>query len=112
MHSYLYIDFNNDKEFTAELDANNYYVPTATSELVSYNRYSPNNEATWYNGDGSTATDGHINMSGAALPSFTIPENIEPGDYRARFKLDWNSTDPCGNMKTSSSGKAEIVADN
>ena len=112
MHSYLYIDFNNDKEFTAELDANNYYVPTATSELVSYNRYSPNDEATWYNGDGSTATNGYINMSGATLPSFTIPENIEPGDYRARFKLDWNSTDPCGNMKTSSSGKAEIVADN
>ena len=31
------------------------------------------------------------------VPTFTIPENTEPGLYRMRYKVDWKSMDPAGN---------------
>ena len=37
------------------------------------------------------------------MPSFTIPSDLEAGQYRLRFKIDWNSLDPCGNPASSNS---------
>lgn len=33
----------------------------------------------------------------SATHTFTIPENLQPGIYRLRGKVDWESTDPAGN---------------
>ena len=68
MYGYLYIDYNNDGDFTDD------------GELVS--QLPGNNWAS-----GSTADK--------TIPAFTV-SNTE-GTYRARFKVEWKNTDPGGN---------------
>ena len=74
--AYVYIDYDCDKTF----DTTSNTAGTGTGELL-------------------------VSLSGAASGSFlsslssstiTLPANLAPGDYRLRFKSDYNSTDPCG----------------
>lgn len=66
MHSFFYLDTNNNGKFEIEAD-----------ELVSYRNTNANDF-------GATHT-------------FTIPADLQPGIYRLRGKVDWESTDPAGN---------------
>ena len=68
MMGYVYIDYNNDGDFTDE------------GELVSY----------WNEGDKSDQLQNHNRQT----PAFTLTST--PGSYRMRFKVDWNNTDPLG----------------
>jgi|GEM_PF-2257313 hypothetical protein len=97
MHSYLWIDYNNDGTFTAELDEND--MPTATSELVGFGNYNSNpddSSKSWHSSNGDVWPDGGSNGVGNANTpfSFTIPANLADGDYRGRFIVDWNAIDP------------------
>lgn len=47
------------------------------------------------------ATTGTGNTVGNAMAAFTIPAATQPGFYRMRYKVDWNSTDPAGNTNSS-----------
>ncbi len=67
MYGYLYIDYNNDGDFTDE------------GELVS--QLAGN---TWASNSTADKT----------IPAFTITST--PGTYRARFKVEWNNTNPGG----------------
>ncbi len=87
MHSYMYIDYNNDYVFTAELD--DFGGVTPASELVSF---------TYYNDVDSYGGYAAANCGVNGLPEFTLPEDLADGDYRVRFKVDWNNIDPCGNL--------------
>ena len=71
MYGYLYIDYNNDGDFTDE------------GELVS--QLAGN---TWASGSTADKT----------IPAFTITST--PGTYRARFKVEWNNTNPGGSYPT------------
>ena len=87
MHGYVYVDLNNDKQFSFNADSDD---QTGT-EVVSYSFYSASNGSTGLNSKGETV-DNSCNVN--PLPSFTAP--AEEGTYRIRFKVDWNSVDAGG----------------
>lgn len=80
--SYLYIDYNQDAAFTTSLDETG--KPVVGSELVSFSSYRGKNSK----GEAAGAT--------TAMPSFTIPDDLPTGVYRARLKIDNNDIDPAG----------------
>lgn len=87
MHGYVYVDLNNDKQFSFNADSDD---QTGT-EVVSYSFYSASNGSTGLNSKGETVSNScNVNP----LPSFTAP--AEEGTYRIRFKVDWNSIDAGG----------------
>lgn len=87
MHGYVYVDLNNDKQFSFNADSDD---QTGT-EVVSYSFYSASNGSTGLNSKGETVSS---NCNVNPLPSFTAP--AEEGTYRIRFKVDWNSVDAGG----------------
>ena len=87
MHGYVYVDLNNDKQFSFNADSDD---QTGT-EIVSYSFYSASNGSTGLNSKGETVSN---NCNVNPLPSFTAP--MEEGTYRIRFKVDWNSVDAGG----------------
>lgn len=87
MHGYVYVDLNNDKQFSFNADSDD---QTGT-EVVSYSFYSASNAKTGLNSKGETV-ENSCNVN--PLPSFTAP--MEEGTYRIRFKVDWNSVDAGG----------------
>lgn len=82
MGAYLYIDYNQDAAFTTPLDETG--KPVVGSEIVSFSSYKGKNS----NGKAAGAT--------SAMPSFTIPDDLPTGVYRARLKIDNNDIDPAG----------------
>lgn len=91
MHGYLWIDYNKDYEFTAELDDQD--LPTANSELVGFTTYNRDDAGTWHDSNGNTFSNGAHNAGNSF--TITIPANLPEGEYRARFIVDWNAIDPC-----------------
>ena len=87
MHGYVYVDLDNDKQFSFNADSDD---QTGT-EVVSYSFYSASNAKTGLNSKGETV-ENSCNVN--PLPSFTAP--AEEGTYRIRFKVDWNSVDAGG----------------
>ena len=79
MHGFLYVDLNNDGEFSVD-----------NPELITSWSTEPNGELVSFKNEGSALTSGT-----RELPDYTAP--TEPGTYRVRFKVDWESTDPGGN---------------
>ena len=98
MSAYVYVDWNNDGKFEYTINDNG--TPAAGSEIVSYNAYQVG--TTWYKSDGTTVSNG--NTIGSGVPAFTIPAGTEPGMYRMRYKVDWNSIDPAGSSTIISDG--------
>ena len=80
--AYLYIDYNQDAAFTTPLDETG--KPVVGSEIVSFSSYKGKNS----NGEAAGAT--------SAMPSFTIPDDLPTGVYRARLKIDKKNIDPAG----------------
>ena len=87
MGAYLYIDYNQDAAFTTPLDETGKSV--VGSEIVSFSSYKGKNS----NGEAAGAT--------TAMPSFTIPDDLPTGVYRARLKIDNNDIDPAGDYNAS-----------
>lgn len=87
MGAYLYIDYNQDAAFTTPLDETG--KPVVGSEIVSFSSYKGKNS----NGEAAGAT--------TAMPSFTIPDDLPTGVYRARLKIDNNNIDPAGDYNAS-----------
>lgn len=83
MHSYCYLDINNDGRF-------------ADDELMSYNGYSPD-DSNYKNSKGEDVNRNPGAGQCGKMPDFTLPAAVTPGRYRMRLKLDWNSLDPAGN---------------
>ena len=86
MHGYLYVDLDNDGQFTADISENG--KPDVSSELLSY---------TYFNGKNSLGQNlSDADSAGVVLPAFTIPEDLPEGNYRARYKIDWDNANPAG----------------
>ena len=98
MSAYVYVDWNKNGKFEYEINDNG--TPADGSEIVSYSAYQV--DGTWYKSDGTTVGNG--NTIGGGVPSFTIPAGTEPGMYRMRYKVDWNSIDPAGSSTVVSDG--------
>ena len=87
MHGYVYLDRFNDGEFNALVEPEG--VIPDDSDVMSYSSYDG------YNSVGAPAS-GNL---GVYPPSFVMP-NLAPGLYRMRYKVDWASIDPGGNLGT------------
>ena len=83
MHSFYYVDYNQDGKFTED-------------EVVSYS----------FKGDGNGAESGK-NSAGQSFanggqslqsPKFTLRKDMTPGVYRMRVKVDYNNLDPMGSQ--------------
>lgn len=92
MHSYAYVDYNSDGSFNTTLNADG----NNAGELVAYSYYNSNTNATTGTDSRGKSYSYGDGVGVDKMPSFTIPENLSPGDYRLRFKIDWNSINPCG----------------
>lgn len=92
MHSFVYIDFDNDGDFSYK---EGQWNQTGT-DLVAYSFYSldsnPKNDTSGYNSVGDELTGDARNTYVA--PSFKAP--AKAGEYRIRFKFDWNCILPGG----------------
>ena len=92
MHSFVYIDFDNDGQFSYK---EGQWDQTGT-DLVAFSFYSldsnPKNDASGYNSVGDELTGDARNTYVA--PSFKAP--AKAGEYRIRFKFDWNCILPGG----------------
>ena len=92
MHSFVYIDFDNDGDFSYK---EGQWDQTGT-DLVAFSFYSldsnPKNDASGYNSVGDELTGDARNTYLA--PSFKAP--AKAGEYRIRFKFDWNCILPGG----------------
>ena len=100
MHSFVYIDFDNDGQFSYK---EGQWDQTGT-DLVAFSFYSldsnPKNDASGYNSVGDELTGDARNTYVA--PSFKAP--AKAGEYRIRFKIDWNCILPGGSSSILSDG--------
>ena len=100
MHSFVYIDFDNDGQFSYKEGK---WDQTGT-DLVAFSFYSldsnPKNDASGYNSVGDELTGDARNTY--AAPSFKAP--AKAGEYRIRFKFDWNCILPGGSSSILSDG--------
>ena len=101
MNGYIYIDRDNDGEFSYKEGQWN----QAGTDLVAYSFYTTfatpkQNDGSGYNSTGANVTgDARSNVN---PPAFTAP--TEPGTYRIRFKVDWNCILPGGSNDILSDG--------
>ena len=95
MHSYVYLDLNNDGKFNNELNSDG--TPAEGSEVVAYSCYNAKDSK------GASAS----NQYSFHAPAFTLPADMASGVYRLRAKLDWNNIDPAGN-----DAAGNLIADN
>ncbi|MBR2475558.1 MAG: CotH kinase family protein, partial [Bacteroidaceae bacterium] len=108
MHAFVYIDYNRDGVFntTSNPYGNN------DGELVSYNFYSSDDSSVGTDSKGNVVSNS-CGVYANNIPSWTLPENLESGEYRMRFKIDWESLDPCGSTdsKNSIQNNGGVVCD-
>ena len=108
MHAFVYIDYNRDGVFntTSNPYGNN------DGELVSYNFYSSDDSSVGTDSKGNVVSNS-CGVYANNIPSWTLPENLESGEYRMRFKIDWKSLDPCGSTdsKNSIQNNGGVVCD-
>ena len=83
MHGYVYIDLNNDKQFSFNADG----ADQTGTEVVSYSYYKDQNSKGEY-----ASSSCNVNP----MPAFTAPTT--PGTYRIRFKVDWDNIDAGGSV--------------
>ena len=93
MNAYVFIDVDNDGQFSF----NDGTTDQSGTDVMSFSFYTGSFTNDSENGVNSAGTS----LTGQArntmfLPPFTAP--AEEGDYRIRFKMDWNSVDPGGQI--------------
>ena len=92
MNGYVYIDLDGDQQFSfhdGQLDQSG-------TEVMSFSFYSGSfsDDSKGVNSAGESLTGGARNTM--RCPSFVAPDKA--GDYRIRFKMDWNSVDAGGQV--------------
>lgn len=106
MNGYVYIDEDNDKQFSF----NEGNTDQSGTELKAFSFYSGdfNQDERGVNSEGQIITGNNRDVLNP--PSFVAPQ--QPGEYRIRFKVDWNSVDPGGQIAADGTctGKNGILA--
>ena len=96
MQGYVYIDLNRNGSFDVQ-------QPGAQGELEEGNELMSFAGMTLEGGLYNSAGEQLENLSGVQPPQFTIPEDLEPGYYMMRWKVDWDNCDPAGRMDETNS---------
>lgn len=105
MHAYCYVDYNQDGMFNATINEDG--TPAEGSELVAYNYYQGKNSK------GASVANQALGNNTGKMPTFKIPENLAPGMYRVRMKIDWDCIDPMGNSASDNqiANNGGVIAD-
>lgn len=86
MHNYVYVDWDGTPGFNVPDDfLNDNGTPKAGCDLVSF---------AYHNGKNSNGESSAQQHELSEARSFTIPEDIAPGIYRVRYKVDWDNVQP------------------
>lgn len=96
MHSYVYLDLNNNGRFEPKVEGGQ-IVPNAGNELLAYSFLSGEDENSGFNSAGTEISGNGRNT--LVMPEFTLPDNLQHGFYRMRYKVDWNSADAGGSIE-------------
>ena len=91
-NAYLFVDLNQDGRFSSELDENG--AVTFNSELMSYS---------YLNGRNSKG-EMVENVSSVDLPSFSVPQDVKAGCYRARLVINNNNASADGSEDIRNNG--------
>ncbi len=86
MHTYWYVDLNEDGSFSNDLNADG----TPAGEMLSYSHFSNKNSL-------GNAIDKPGSLNPTINHPFVIPAETPEGLYRCRFKIDWSNINPGGN---------------
>ena len=100
MNGFVYVDLKNDGKFDASFDETTHKA-TEGCDLMSYYYIETVENQSGYKYDG-TALSGN-NRNNLTTPAFKLPENLTPGFYRMRYKVDWGNLDPAGRMTSTNS---------
>ena len=106
MHGYVYVDWNNNKQFDVNITGDGPYVKEEGNELMCWSLYDKggNGESGW--------NSAGLNVRGDVLApgSFRVPEGLEVGStYRMRYAVQWNSIDPTGSYAKFLTDGASII---
>lgn len=91
MNTYIYIDLDDNGQFDVQTPGPQGQLQQG-NELVCFSGMGL--EGGSYNSAGQSLA----NLSGVQPPAFTIPEDLQPGVYMMRWKIDWNNCDPAGRV--------------
>ena len=86
MNGYVYMDLDNNGQFAVNVKKDG--TAGAGSELMAYSHYKGKNS------EGKAVA----NANTLEVPAFKIPENLKPGIYRLRYKVDWDALTPAGSL--------------
>lgn len=102
MHGYVFVDWNDNKQFDVNLTGSGPYTKADGNELMCWSNYSKSGDGdTGWNSDGTYLTNTNVLTPG----SFSVPEGLTVGStYRMRYMVAWNSIDPTG-------GYANFISD-
>ena len=107
MHGYVFVDWNNNKQFDVNVTGEGPYIKGEGNELMCWSLYSHNG-----NGDNGWNSAGLYQPGGDVLApgSFRVPEGLEVGStYRMRYAIQWNSIDPTGSYANFISDGGSII---
>ena len=107
MHGYVYVDWNNNRQFDVNITGEGPYIKGDGNELMCWSLYN-------HAGDGSNGWNsaGLYQGNGDVLApgSFRVPEGVEEGStYRMRYAIQWNSIDPSGSYANFISDGGAII---
>ncbi len=107
MHGYIFVDWDNSKQFEVNLEGNGPYTAGEGNELMSWSYYDGKSAE----GDDGWNSAGILinNRNTLSMPAFKIPSNIPNGEYRMRFVIQWNSIDPSGSYDNFLSDGGSII---
>ena len=110
MHGYIFVDWDNSKQFEVNLEGNGPYTAGEGNELMSWSYYDGKNAEgdDGWNSAGTLIRGGN-DRNTLSMPAFKIPSNIPNGEYRMRFVIQWNSIDPSGSYDNFLSDGGSII---
>ena len=106
MHGYVFVDWNDNKQFDVNILGDGPYTKGEGNELMCWSLYSKT-------GNGNSGwNSASLNVSGDLLApgSFRVPEGLEVGSlYRMRYAVMWNCIDPTGDYANFISDGGSII---
>ena len=106
MHGYVFVDWNDNKQFDVNILGDGPYTKGEGNELMCWSLYDKG-------GNGNSGwNSASLNVSGDLLApgSFRVPEGLEVGSlYRMRFAVMWNCIDPTGDYANFISDGGSII---
>ena len=94
MHGYVYVDWNNNKQFDVKIEGTGPYTKGSGNELMCWSLYGHNTD-----GDsGWNSNDEYLSSGNVLAPgSFKVPTGLTDGStFRMRYKVEWNSINAAG----------------